>query len=352
MAIKDILEIDGSIGEGGGSILRLSAGFSILYNKPIKILNIRAKRPDPGLKLQHLLGLTTLSKMTNSKLSRCEVGTTELTFVPNNGLESNIRINISTAAALGLLLQPIQIAALGFNTPEKVEITMEGGGTFGEWAPSLNYLKEVTYPILKNAGFKIDIAIQKHGWYPKGGARTKCTLYPARDKLKPINLVDLGNIDLIQGEILLTQQLNKNIGERIKKAIAQHIQKTINIETNVKVAPVNSLSPGVGLSLWARSNTGAIISSGTILGEKILTSEQLGMMAASEIVKYIQNNIPVDNYLSDQLIPLMAYVNKPSKIKVFEVTSHAKTNLDLIKAFNGRSYNIVKSNNHYTIEYP
>ncbi len=87
MSKQKYLEIDGSFGEGGGSILRLSAGFSILYNIPIKIKNIRANRPDPGLKQQHLLGLTTLAKLTNSVLSRCEVGTTELTFAPNIQLE-------------------------------------------------------------------------------------------------------------------------------------------------------------------------------------------------------------------------------------------------------------------------
>ena len=33
---NDIFEIDGSYGEGGGSILRLSAAFSVLTQKPIK----------------------------------------------------------------------------------------------------------------------------------------------------------------------------------------------------------------------------------------------------------------------------------------------------------------------------
>ena len=65
------LVIDGGYGEGGGSILRLSAGFSLLFNQPIKIRNIRANRPKPGLRLQHLLGLKTLAELTNSQLSEC-----------------------------------------------------------------------------------------------------------------------------------------------------------------------------------------------------------------------------------------------------------------------------------------
>jgi len=74
-------------------------------------------------------------------------------------------------------------------------------------------------------------------------------------------------------------------------------------------------------------------------------------LAANELIKYIKNDIPVDNYLSDQLIPLMGFINKPSRIKVYELTSHAKTNLELIKLFLNRNYRIIKENKHFIIEF-
>ena len=83
MSNKNYLEIDGSLGEGGGAILRLSAAYSVLFKKPIAIKNIRANRPNPGLRLQHLLGLKTLANLTNSKLSNCKIGTKEITLIPN-----------------------------------------------------------------------------------------------------------------------------------------------------------------------------------------------------------------------------------------------------------------------------
>ena len=51
---SEFIVIDGSFGEGGGSILRLGAGFYVLFKRPIRIKNIRANRPKPGLRLQHL----------------------------------------------------------------------------------------------------------------------------------------------------------------------------------------------------------------------------------------------------------------------------------------------------------
>ena len=352
MTTTEFLEIDGSLGEGGGSILRIGAGFSILFNRPIQVKNIRANRPKPGLRLQHLMGLKTLSELTNSILSDCSVGTKEITLIPKKFLKKYVEVKIGTAGSIGLLLQPIQIACLGFNQPDKIEILINGGGTFGKWAPSLNYLKDVTYKIFSNYGFKIEIDIHKQGFYPKGGALVKCILYPSKNKIKPILLTELGNIDLIQGEIISTNHLKrKDVGERVKKSAQQQLKKNLKMNIKIDYKYVNSVSPGVGLCLRACSDTGAIISSGTILGERNITSEELGKLAANELIKYIKNDIPVDNYLSDQLIPFMGIVNKQSRIKVLEITSHTKTNLELMKLFLNRSYRIIKENKHLIIEF-
>ena len=353
---KGYLEIDGSLGEGGGAILRLSAAYSILFKKPIAIKNIRANRPNPGLRLQHLLGLKSLSDLSNSTLSSCNIGTRELTLIPNlkNEVKSYLSLNVNTAASIGLLLQPIQIACLGFKKPEKIEIKIRGGATFGKWAPSLNYLNAVTYKIFEASGLKIKIDIHKHGFYPKGGAQVNCHIYPPPKTLKPINLTELGNVERIHGDIIITNQLRRNrdnIGTRIRKAIQQRLKRDLNIETDIKFTWVDSISSGVGVSLWAQSDTGTIVSTGTILGEKRLSSEQLGNIAAKEMIKYIQNEIPVDNYLSDQLIPLMAYIGQKSCIKVSEITNHTRTNLELTKRFTKKDYEIVKFSNFYKIHF-
>jgi len=353
---KNYLEIDGSLGEGGGAILRLSAAYSVLFKKPITINNIRANRPKPGLRLQHLLGLETLSNLSNSTLSSCNIGTQELSLTPNikNEVKSNISLKVNTAASIGLLLQPIQIACLGFKKPEKIEIKIRGGGTFGKWAPSLNYLKAVTYKIFEASGLKIKIDILKHGFYPKGGAQVNCSIYPPKKTLNPINLIELGNVEKIHGDIIITNQLRRNrdnIGTRIRKVVQQRLKRDLNVETNIEFTWVDSISPGVGVSLWAQSDTGTIVSTGTILGDRKTSSERLGIIAAKEMIRYIQNEIPVDNYLSDQLIPLMAYIEDKSCIKVLEITNHTRTNLELTKRFTKKDYKIVKFNNFYKIHF-
>jgi len=181
-----------------------------------------------------------------------------------------------------------------------------------------------------------------------------CHIYPPPKTLKPINLTELGNVERIHGDIIITNQLRRNrdnIGTRIRKAIQQRLKRDLNIETDIKFTWVDSISSGVGVSLWAQSDTGTIVSTGTILGEKRLSSEQLGNIAAKEMIKYIQNEIPVDNYLSDQLIPLMAYIGQKSCIKVSEITNHTRTNLELTKRFTKKDYEIVKFSNYYKIHF-
>jgi RNA 3'-terminal phosphate cyclase (ATP) len=49
-----MLKLDGSLGEGGGQIVRTALALSALTGTPFEIEGIRAKRRKPGLLRQHL----------------------------------------------------------------------------------------------------------------------------------------------------------------------------------------------------------------------------------------------------------------------------------------------------------
>ncbi|MFW9906109.1 MAG: RNA 3'-terminal phosphate cyclase, partial [Candidatus Thorarchaeota archaeon] len=59
---------DGSIGEGGGSILRIVTSLALVRQEPVKIINIRKNRPKPGLQTQHLVGLRALAEFCGGEL--------------------------------------------------------------------------------------------------------------------------------------------------------------------------------------------------------------------------------------------------------------------------------------------
>ena len=77
-----MLHLDGSYGEGGGQILRTALSFSAWLGVPLRIENIRAGRPKPGLRPQHLTAVQALARITRAELSGAEISSQALTFRP------------------------------------------------------------------------------------------------------------------------------------------------------------------------------------------------------------------------------------------------------------------------------
>ncbi|WP_297091735.1 RNA 3'-terminal phosphate cyclase, partial [Thermococcus sp.] len=99
-----MIVIDGSYGEGGGQILRTSVALSVITGKPVKIVNIRANRTNPGLRPQHLHGILALKELSNARVKGARVGSTVLEFVPGEAKPAHIRVPIKTAGSITLVL--------------------------------------------------------------------------------------------------------------------------------------------------------------------------------------------------------------------------------------------------------
>ena len=90
------------------------------------------------------------------------IGSTEIVFEPQQIQSGKLDINIPTAGSVGLVLQPLMIAAM--HAGSAVEINISGGATNGKWAPPLNYIINALLPILEKMGYKASIEIEKYGY--------------------------------------------------------------------------------------------------------------------------------------------------------------------------------------------
>jgi len=73
--------LDGSYGEGGGQILRSALALSALTGRPVRVENIRARRPNPGLQAQHLSAVKAAAMLCRAQVQGAALGSTTLTFV-------------------------------------------------------------------------------------------------------------------------------------------------------------------------------------------------------------------------------------------------------------------------------
>ncbi len=355
----DYLCIDGTMGEGGGSITRLAAGFSILFNKPIHLQNIRSNRNPPGLRLQHQLGLESLQQLSNGELSSIEVGTTELKFTPGNEFKTTLDVQIRTAGSIALLSQTIQTAFIHSTQENPIVINYRGGGTFGTGAPDPYYLNNVTYKLFEKMGYKCHIQVKKNGFYPKGGAMAILTVHPVIDfhKIKPLILEKKGHLLEIGGIIICSENLKKpQVGERISQSIRRELldnPKFTHVrddQFNIQIQYENTLSPGVGLSIWANYEH-TIIGTGTQLGKRGVPSETVGKNAAKTLINEASTSATIDNYAADQLIPLLVMCPERSIIRVGHVSSHLQTNIELLQKFHPRDYSLEQTGDSWILKY-
>src|SRR3989338_1956573 len=323
-----MIEVDGSFGEAGGQILRTSVALSAVTGKACRILNIRAKRKNPGLQAQHLEAVKATAKLCDAEVKGAELHSTELEFLPGKIKSGNISINIPTAGSIGLVLQPLIIAAM--HAEKAVNISIKGGATNGKWAMPANYAKHVLLPLLEKMGYRAKMQIGRYGYYPVGGAEVEVEISPAN--LFPMTLLDAGKIVAIHGISHASRELEKaNVAERKQKTARKIIFDALGIVPEIKTVYVDSVCLGSAVDLYAETGSSFLGSGG--LGEKGKRAEDVWKEAAEKIIKYIKSNSPLDEHAEDQLIPYLALADGMSKIRVFSVSDHTRTNIWVTEKF-------------------
>ncbi|MFP4005316.1 MAG: RNA 3'-terminal phosphate cyclase [Candidatus Hadarchaeia archaeon] len=324
-----MLEIDGSRGEGGGSVLRFSLALSAVNKEPIKVSNIRAGRSNPGLGNQHLAAVRGLKELTNAEVKGDRKGSREITFKPRSIQGGKIEVEIGTAGSTTLILQALMIPACFANETVRFEIT---GGTDNPFAPPIDYLKNVTLPLLRTMRLRGEVRLIRRGHYPKGGGKIEGEIEPNRE-FENLKLTDPGEVASIYGRSHCVK-LPGHIANRQAKA-AREVLKREGYEADIeeefyKKSEDPHLSPGTGIVLWARTEKGAIIGSSS-LGEKGKPAEEVGKEAAEDLIKQVKTGYSFDRYMTDQIIPYLGLAKGNSKITSSEITLHATTNARLVE---------------------
>jgi len=329
-----LVEIDGSMGEGGGQILRNAVALSAVLLKPIRVYNIRAKRSNPGLRPQHLTAVKAVAALSSAEVSGLKVGSREIIFRPRRLGGGRLRFDAGTAGSTTLMLQSLMPAMAFSAAPVEAELR---GGTNNPMAPPAEYLRDVLAPMLERMGGRFEVELLRRGFYPRGGGVLRASSIPV-ESLKPIRLTEFDGVKIIRG-LSYSNRLPGHIVERMA-ASAEKLLRAKGYEVEIEREalqpgdPKCALDPGCGIILVAELGLGALVASDR-LGAKGVPAERVGEEAARDLLKQLEAHAPVDRHLGDQLVIWACLADGVSEYRVAELTTHTTTSIELCRLMAG-----------------
>jgi RNA 3'-phosphate cyclase len=335
-----MIEIDGSKGEGGGSILRQSLALSLLTKKPFRIINIRAGRPNPGLNYQHLSSIELAKNISHSKVIGAQIGSKTIEFYPGEIRGGEINLDIGSAGSIVLSLQSIIIPAIFSGHKFKFNLI---GGTDVSWSPTIDYFKEIFAPSIENY-CKMEIVIHKRGFYPSGGGSVTLTLAGNKTKESFIRAF-LGDLISIKGIITSSKTFFVNSSLSKVGELAGMSIKFANVNSNISVFSTDSNSIGASFTLYAVFQNPLQKERYLRVGVCEIADNEQKLIEniekkSLELRKLIVNRIPVDNNLADQLIVLLGFLG--GKIVTDNLSSHTLSNIAITEIFLEKKFSIKK----------
>lgn len=309
-----MIEIDGSIGEGGGQIMRTALSLSCILQLPVSISNIRANRPNPGMASQHLEAANSLAKICDAKMQGAELGSTKLQFIPGRIEGGEHAFKIKTAGSAILLAQAVLPVLFFADKKSKVRIF---GGTHVSFSPTFEYFKCVFLPAIGRMGARAEAQISAYGFYPTGGGEISLDINPSKE-FSPLSLSEPSGEST--RALIISSSLPGHVAEREKHELLRAFPQ-IKAET----LEVSASCPGNAMTIFAGSTGACAVGRRGVPSEKV-AQEALTAFQASQ-------GFGADTHLADQLPLYCALAGGKSEIRTPKITSHTKTNINIIGKF-------------------
>lgn len=319
----DLITIDGSSGEGGGQVLRSSLSLSLATGKPFRITRIRAGRKRPGLGRQHLTAVRAAKEVGRAKVMGDEIGSMDLTFVPQGVHAGDYHFAVGTAGSATLVLQTVLPALLTADGPSNLVLE---GGTHNRAAPPFEFIDQAYLPVINRMGPEVTAKLERPGFEPAGGGRFIVTVTPS-SKLTPINMDEPGA--LIERKMrAVVAHLEESIGQKEINA-ARGPLNWKDVEATIERAD-DAICPGNIILLTARCENTVEITAG--FGRIGARASKVGNEAAREMQHFLNSGAAVGRRLADQIMLPLALAGG-GRFTTQPLSNHALTQIGTIANF-------------------
>jgi RNA 3'-terminal phosphate cyclase (ATP) len=340
-----MVEIDGSLGAGGGQVLRTSLTLSAMTGRPVTIRNIRRSRPKPGLAPQHLTNVLALGRVCRAEIEGAGIGSQRIVFSPTARPQGGAyRFDVAdvarggSAGSVTLILQTLLLPLAGARRESQLVLL---GGTHVPWSPSFEYLLRIYLPVVGRMGIRASCQLEAWGFYPVGGGRIAARIEPddgpgaPRDSWRFCRLTDRGPLCRVTGTAVACN-LPAHIAQRMSGRAYKLVRDAGLAERgtlDIEITPQKVRGGGPGAAIFLAAEYEGGVCGFTALGRKGKASETVAEEACQELVAHHATGAPCDRYLADQLLLPAALASGRTEYRTGAVTCHLVTNAEVIHAF-------------------
>ncbi len=319
-----MLHLDGSYGEGGGQILRTALSLAAVTRVPVRIERLRAGRPKPGLRPQHLTAVQALARVCQAEVTGDHLSSQALTFHPRAPKGGHYLVDVAaktgSAGSVSLIAQALLPPLLLAGSPSTLILK---GGTHVPWSPPVHYLSLVFLPALALMGVKVELTLERWGWYPKGGGEVRLKITQAstlsrvewRTPAAPVSFQALS----------AASKLPEHVARRQAARLTARLQGAVPVD----IIPASGLDPGSFVFLWGP------LAGFSALGAQGKPAEQVADEVAAAYLAFRDSHAALDPHLADQILPYLALAKGASAVTTAAITSHLLTNAWVIEQFFG-----------------
>jgi RNA 3'-terminal phosphate cyclase (ATP) len=327
-----VIEIDGAHGEGGGQLVRTAVALAAVKGIPIHVVNVRARRRNAGLAAQHVAAIRAVASMCDARCEGVQPRSAAFSFAPRQLRGGRFRVDVGTAGSITLVLQAMLPAAVASGEHCAISVT---GGTDVPAAPPADYLRLVLLPLLAEMGVRATLAVERRGYYPRGGGELRLELAPVAS-LAPFAVDAPGPLDHVEVHAHVSQ-LPREIAERMAGAALQALPAGLPVDTRIEVHEADR-SAGPGGAIVLRAPTARTVLGSAQVAQRGVRAERLGRLAGEGLARDLRAGATLDVHAADQMPVFMALARGESRLRVREVSSHAATAIWLIERLGGRRF--------------
>ena len=335
-----MLEIDGSRYSGSGTIVRQAIAFAALTGNAVHIVNIRVRRPKPGLRRQHVQVMEAVRQLVGGVSEGVTHGSQEIVFRPGKPSRSqHYTWDIGSAGSTtSLAIAVLPVLAFG---PSPVSVELRGG-LFQDFAPSFYHLEYVLLPLLGRMGIKAAVRMDRPGYVPIGGGILCLEVTPVRNVLEALVLDKPGAVERVWSIALSSRLKGQSVSDRMAEAVTGAFAAA-GYKAQVRVLyDDTALQPGAGLAAFADLSGGSRLGSDRA-GAPRRRSEAIGRYVARQLLEDMKTGATLDRYASDQIIPFAALASGETRFRIPRITEHIESSAWLCREILGAE---VKAEGH------